>query len=228
MKLRLKAKQPEEGGAVSFFWDAPEPVSWKAGQYGVYKLPHPSADDRKDRRLFTVSAAPFEQSPRITTRLTSPKSSSFKSALDHLKIGDEIELGSVGGDFVMENPETHHVFIAGGIGITPYRAILKQLEHDRQSLNIHLIYANRDADVVFKTELEDLAARHLEFNIDYVLEPQRVDEGTIKELTTELDRSMFWISGPEPMVEAVEKVLKKLNVPLGHIKTDYFPGYDWP
>ncbi len=228
MKLRLKAKQPEQGEAVSYFWEAAEPVSWKAGQYGVYKLPHPNADDRKDRRFFTISAAPFEQNPRITTRITSPKGSSFKSALDHLKVWDEIELATVGGDFVMENPQAHHVFIAGGIGITPYRSILRQLDHDNQPINVQLIYANRNRDAVFKTELEELATRHPAFKIDYVLEPQRVDEPTVSKLVPKLEGSMVWVSGPEPMVEAVEKVLKKLNVPLGHIKTDYFPGYNWP
>ncbi len=225
MQLILDHKSPEAGDATSFFFKPNPELVWQAGQYCIYVLPHEHPDDRKDRRFFTISAAPFEGATRITTRL-SPKGSTFKHALDGLQPGQSIEAIKTGGDFIMDDPTKQHVFIAGGIGITPYRSILKQLDHDGQPLNVSLLYGNRTDEFVFQTELEEMAGRHPEFRTRYLVEPQRIDEALLKEFLP--DHPTFWISGPEPMVEGFETTLKKLNVPERDIKTDYFPGYNWP
>lgn len=225
MILKLKAKQAETSDAISFIFDAPAELTWQAGQYMIYKLPHDHPDDRKDRRFFTIAEAPFQREIRITTRFN-PKGSSFKRTLHDLKIGNEIEAIKVGGDFVMEDPASQHIFVAGGIGITPYRAILKQLDYDGQPVNVTLLYANRTDEFVFKGELEELAQKHSEFTIQYFIDPQIIDEAVLKKYAE--GEATIWLSGPEPMVEGMEQTLKKLNVPAERIKTDFFPGYTWP
>jgi len=87
---------------------------------------------------------------------------------------------------------------------------------------------NRNNDFPYRKELEALQKRHPEFRIDYVVNPERIDEKSIPKLVPDMDNPTFYVSGPEPMVKSLEKTLKKLNVPKKRIKTDFFPGYHWP
>jgi Oxidoreductase NAD-binding domain len=149
-------------------------------------------------------------------------------ALKKLKPGDAIEAREKGGDFVLDHRRKIFVFIAGGIDITPFRAILLDLDRNRKLLNVQLLYANQDNDFPYCKELEALKKRHPEFRIDYVVNPHRIDEKSVPQLVPDMDEPVFYVSGPEPMVESLEQTLKKLSVPKKRIKTDFFPGYHWP
>lgn len=227
MQIRLAHKYKAATDTVTFIFEPPEPVSWQAGQYGLYRLPHNEPDNRKDRRFFTIAAAPFENHLQITTRFN-PKGSSFKRALSAMNLGEEIELIKVEGDFVMSDPSAHHIMIAGGIGVTPYRSILKQLDHEGQQINVDLLYANRTSEFVFQSELEEIASRNPGLKIHYFVEPNKIDNQAISSLPSDLDKPIYWLSGPEPMVEAFESSLQEMGIGSGQIKTDYFPGYLWP
>jgi ferredoxin-NADP reductase len=225
MKLKFSEKKQEAPDVTTFIFHSDEPISWRAGQYIHYVLHHEPTDDRGSDRWFTVSAAPFERYPRITTRYAQEHPSSFKKSLFDLKEGDEIEISAVEGDFILPDPTGEYVFIAGGIGITPYRAILKQLDHEGKSLPITLLYSNHDQNIVFKEELETLKATHPEFNIHYVFSPEHIDEAKIRELIPDIHKPIFYISGPEPMVESLGNTLKSMGISEDHIKQDWFPGY---
>lgn len=227
MKLKLSRKKEEVPGVTSFILEPEEPFTWRAGQYLHYTLPHESADSRKIERYFTISSAPFEKNIRITTRL-SEEGSSFKKTLFDLPIGSEIDVGYPDGHFVVDDPDKEMVFIAGGIGVTPYRSILLDLDHRELPINVTLLYANRDENFVYKSDLEELAERHEQLKIHYFVSPQKIDEDAIRKLVPDLGKPIMYISGPEPMVQAFEKMLAQMGVPDDHIKRDYFPGYDWP
>ncbi len=128
----------------------------------------------------------------------------------------------------MDDFEQTFVFIAGGIGITPFRAILLDLDHNKKPLNLQLLYANRDNDFSYRKELEALKGRHPKFRIDYVVSPNRIDEKSIPQLVPNIQKPMLYVSGPEPMVESMDETLKKIGVPEERIKNDFFPGYQWP
>lgn len=226
MKLTLAHTVQEAPDVKSFIWQAPEPVEFKAGQYGVYKLPQNHPDDRGVERFFTISAAPHEGHLRTTTRFAD-KGSTFKQTLHGFKLGDEIELDRVGGNFVIEDPTQDYVFIAGGIGITPFRSILLDLDHRRQPINVTILYSNRDHNIVFKNELDALAAKYPSLKIQYFIDPEKIDKATILSVTQHI-RPIFMISGPEPMVRAYHEMLLGMGAPPDHIKRDMFPGYDWP
>lgn len=225
MILKLIQKKTELSDVTTFIFKPENPVTWKPGQFFHYVLHHRPTDERGSDRWFTISAAPFENHIQITTRLNSEKSSSFKKELFSLKIGDEIEISDLDGDFVISDPTKQYVFIAGGIGITPFRSILKQLDHQRQPINVTLLYANRDKNIVFKKELEEIAKNNTNFQIHYIFSPERIDEKKIKELVSDIKKPLFYISGPEPMVESIGDILKKMAIPKKHIKQDWFPGY---
>src|ERR1035437_9590818 len=132
MKLSLMQKKTESPDVESFIFKPSESIIWKAGQFFHYVLHHEPTDDRGSDRWFTISSAPFEKNVMITTRLTPDKGSSFKKKLTSLKIGKTIEVSNIDGDFTVDDPTKEHVFIAGGIGITPFRSILKDLDHDKK------------------------------------------------------------------------------------------------
>ena len=226
MKLRLVGKKRETKDVVTFYFKSPALRSWKAGQYLHYNLAHDNADDRGQERYFTIASAPFEGRVQLTTRFA-PESSTFKKALKALKPGQGPVAGRPKGDFVVEDPAAEHLFIAGGIGVTPYRAILLDLDHRKLPLHVHLLYANRDRNIVFRRELDALAKRHPEFRISYVVAP-KLDAATIRKALGGSKRAIVYVSGPEPMVEAMEKKLKRMGLPKRRIRTDFFPGYDWP
>jgi glycine betaine catabolism B len=178
-------------------------------------------------RYFSIASAPGEKQVMLTTRFA-PKGSSFKKALKELKPGNAIEVREKGGDFVLDHRRKIFVFVAGGIGITPFRAILLDMDRNRKPLNVQLLYANRDNDFPYRKELEALKKRHPEFRINYVVSPERIDEKTIPKLVPDMNNPVFYASGPEPMIESLEKTLKKLGVPKKRIKNDFFPGYHRP
>lgn len=225
VKLKLTGKKPETPDVTSFIFIPSEPLSWIPGQFLHYVFHHEPTDDRGSDRWFTNSAAPFENHIRITTRFASDKSSSFKKKLFALKEGKEIEISFIEGDFILDDPSKDYVFIAGGIGITPFRSILAQLNYEKKPINVTLLYSNRDQNVVYRDELEEIAKNSPNFKIHYFFSPEHIDGNKIKELIPNLQKPIFYISGPEPMVDALGEILKKMNIPEEHIKQDWFPGY---
>jgi ferredoxin-NADP reductase len=225
MKLKLIEKREETPNVTTFIFDPQEELSWKPGQYLHYVLHHLPTDDRGSDRWFTNAAALYENHVQITTRHATERSSTFKQKLFALKEGKNIEITGVMGDFTLEDPEKDHVFIAGGIGITPFRSILKQLDHDKKPINVTLLYANHDQNIVFKEELEILASQNPNFRIHYIFSPEHIDEEKIKELIPDIMNPTFYVSGPEPMVDTLIDVLKKMGITEDHIKGDWFPGY---
>ncbi len=225
MKLKLTEKKPETPDVTSFIFSPSESLTWQPGQFLHYVLHHRPTDDRGSDRWFTVSAAPFENHVMVTTRHASEKSSTFKNALFDLKEGDEIEISVMEGDFTLNDPEKEHVFIAGGIGVTPFRSIIKQLDHDKKPINVTLLYSNHDQNIVYKEELETIAANNPNFKIHYIFSPEHIDEGKIREFVPDITTPIFYVSGPEPMVDALGETLKKMGIQEDHIKQDWFPGY---
>lgn len=225
MKLKLVEKKEEVPGVVSFILEPQEKIAWQAGQFLHYVLHHEPTDDRGSDRWFTISAAPHEGHVMITTRFTEEKGSSFKTKLKNLPIGKSIEMSYLDGDFVVTDPSKEYVFIAGGIGITPFRSILTQLDFEQKPINVTLLYANHDERVVFRDELEAIAKKHPTFTIHYIFSPEHIDEQKIRELVPDITKPYFYVSGPEPLVENLGNALKGMGITEEKLKQDWFPGY---
>ena len=227
MQLKLVETRQEAADVKSFFFEPESPLTWKAGQYIHYKLPHPNADDRGIERYFSIASAPFEKRVMLTSRFAQ-KGSSFKRALASLPIGGRIEADPPEGDFVVEHFDKPLVFIAGGIGITPFRAILLDLKQRKQPLKIKLLYANRTDDLAFRDTLESLRRENAEFKIEYLIGDNRLGGNSIRQAAPDLNSARFYVSGPEPMVESMDRTLKDLGVADSNVVNDFFPGYEWP
>ncbi len=221
--LKLIEKENLVDNIWAFRFEPTTPVTWIAGQFIRVELPHDNPDDEGAKRWFTVASAPFESIVQITTRVTG---STFKQALATLSIGDRLPLlEKPDGDFVWEDSDKPLIFVAGGIGVTPFRSILKQRIHDHQPLNVTLIYGNRTDAIVFKDEFDSYATQDSEFKVRYITgEP--LTAAKLAELVPNLNASLVYISGPEPMVEKLGDELKAAGLPEVQLKQDFFPNYN--
>ncbi len=225
MILTLVDQVQETTDVYSFVFHPDQPVTWQAGQYLKYTLPHDNPDERGINHYFTISSAPFEKVIRLTTRFDFEKGSSFKKALFALKIGQTVESKLPSGDFTLTDPDQEYVFIAGGIGITPFHSILLELDHTDKPINVTLLYANRNDEIVFKDQLDQIANKNSNFKINYVINPSKIDQSSLPKLVTNFQAPIWYVSGPEPMVEKLSEILTDLGVAEDHLKQDFFPGY---
>ncbi len=224
MTLKLIEKIHECENAWTFRFEPSEPVGGVAGQYVEVELPHDNPDDGGTKRWFTNAAAPYEGVLQITTRISD---SSFKRALSKLEIGDTSLkiIDPIHGDFVWQDGDKPVIFIAGGIGITPFHSILKQRVHNGESVsNVTLLYGSRTPEVPFKAEVAKWAEEN-KLNVQYLVGAKLNAESLTKAVPT-LNDSLVYVSGPEPMVEAIGADLKAHGLAESQLKQDFFPYYD--
>lgn len=226
MTLTFLGSEKREADVTTFRFKPKQPVTWQAGQFLHYTLPHDNPDERGIKRWFTIAAPPSGGEVRITTRIVEGQQrSTFKEALHNLNPGDTVEAEQPEGDFVVEDAERNMIWVAGGIGITPYYSILAEADAKGQQLKVHLLYANRTHDIVFRDEFTKFQEKNSNLKIDYVIDPEKIDEDRLKQAIKAVDNPLVYVSGPEPMVEAMVAQLESLGLSKENIKGDYFPGY---
>lgn len=217
---------------ITMFWLKPrQEVKYTAGQFTELYLPHDKPDDRGIKRWYTLSSSPTEGLLAIATKFAKDRGSSFKRTLRALQPGAEVRMADPMGDFVLpKDPNIPLVLVAGGIGITPYRSMVKWLLDMNERRDIHLLYSLSTVDeIVFKEIFE---AYGLKMDI-IVNNPPAGWQGLSGKLTAQrildvagnLQGKQLYLSGPEPMVEAFDKDLKNLGLLPDQIVTDFFPGY---
>lgn len=191
-------------------------ASWVPGQYQTYELPQIGGSEDDHRRWFTIASAPSEGEVHISTRVTDSK---FKQTLNSLQPGDTIEAHDIEGDFTWDD-DAPVVLVAGGIGVTPYRSMLLERAATGRPLNATLVQFNRDNDIPFRKEFENLQAMHPELQLVNLVGEPVTAESIIAHMPE--GSQTVYLSGPEPMVDAVGEALQKQGVAL---KQDWFPGY---
>ena len=235
--LTLVAKNKLSADVYEFVWKSETPLKYKPGQYLEWTLGHSHADIRGNRRYFTISSSPTEADLRLGIKFYE-NSSSFKKKLESLEPGKQIVASQLSGDFTMpEDRKKKLVWIAGGIGVTPFRSMAKYLADKGEKRDAILFFSNRTPqDIVYKDifseagaksglktiyAVNDLAGESLthDMRAGYINA-----EMITKEVPDYKDR-MFYISGPRGMIVAFEDALKKMGVPRKNIKTDFFPGF---
>lgn len=217
---------------ISTFWFEPStPLRYTAGQFTELTLPHNSPDDRGMKRWFTLSSSPTDELVSITTKYANDASSTFKKALFALEPGTEVDLAEAMGDFVLPKlTQTPLIFIAGGIGITPFHSMFQWLIDTGEQRDIRFIYAVNSEDDIIWQDVFEKAGVHATIAVSNPSEAWgglrgRLDADTILGIEKPTDDSLIYISGPEPMVEALEAELKKHGVDKRQLVGDFFPGY---
>lgn len=230
MKLRFLEKRDEAPGIKSFFWKPTKFFSFEPGQYLYYTLSKLKYRDPRGAILdFTIANSPTEKLIQLTTRI---RESGFKKTLDELPIGSIVEASGPNGSFCLDvNLSSCQVFIAGGIGITPFRSMIKYDIDKKLKIPIYLIYSNSDENFIFKNEFDEWQKENDFIKIYYHNSSVsgRIDKLKIDELigngSLEIDNSVFYVAGPPLFVSAMENILEKMRIPDDQIKTDKFTGY---
>ncbi len=238
-KLVLKLKEKIKTGTdmVDFLFKLEDKLDFTPGQYMEWTLPHVNPDKRGNRRYFTVASSPTENTLRLGVKFY-PKGSSFKKNLILVDDDTPVIAGSMSGDFTLpKDPTKKLVFIAGGIGVTPFRSMIKYLVDKGDVREITLIFSNRTQDEIIYSDLFTQAQHSLGIKTVYTLTDKdsvpanwtgkvgRVDEEMIKTEVPDYLERYFYISGPHVMVVAFEKTLRKMGIKRSHIIKDFFPGF---
>lgn len=229
--LILEGVEDITDSIATYHFRTTRPVQYLAGQFIELTIPHDNPDERGTRHWFTLSSSPSETHLSITTRFATQHDSSYKHALRALKPGTELLASDPMGDFVLPiNPATPLVFIAGGVGITPIRSMVKWLHDNKERRNIQLLYAAKEPEDFIFHDLftaygltPTYIARHAPDTWNG--ERDTLTAARILELAQSDTNTLFYISGPEPMVEHLTKDLANLNINPLRIVSDYFPGY---
>lgn len=219
-----RTKQGRDGYDYEFRPNAP--LEFKAGQYMEYTLPLSlnQVDDRGNRRTFTVASSPTEPTVRVGLRIPE-KSSKFKRALNEMKPGDVIVAGQTVGDFVLPHDAGLKIVgIAGGVGITPFRSMIKYLIDTNQRRDMVLVYmAKSKDDFMYSDVFRD--AERAGAKMEYVVTESGLTEQQLARLVPDIKQRSVYVSGPPAMTRHTKAVIKRLGVRRSAIKTDYFAGY---
>lgn len=212
----------ESGDVYSFIFEKENDFTWNAGQYGLISIIHRKI--KNPTKPFSIASSPSENIIKLTTRINNDPSE-FKKALLELKQGMKVKTSGPVGSFYLQD-DSPSLLIAGGIGITPFRSILKQLEAEgnRNGTQRNLLYLDSKKTFIYKNELDNVA-NNTSVNISYL--------DAKDDLHNEIDRfndmhknnSCYYIAGPKSMVESITGYIQSKNISKGRIKKDAFLGY---
>lgn len=199
------------------------------GQFFDWTIADPSPDLRGNRRYFTIASSPTESTIKLGVKMAPEgKGSSFKKALLDMKEGQQVFAGSLGGDFVLpKDTKKKLVFIAGGIGVTPFRSMIKYLIDTKEKRDVVLFYTVKDESEIAYRDIFEEAEREIGIRTVFVPTSTKgfINEDMILKEVVDYPERMFYLSGPNAMVESYKKLLKGMGVKSKSFKTDYFPGF---
>lgn len=235
---RLVNRTEVAEGTMAFAFERPPGFDFIAGQFMTLNLTNPLYTDAKgNRRIFSIVSPPQEKEiVQIATRMTG---SAFKRTLAEMAPGAPIELFGPGGSFTLHrDPSVRAVFVAGGIGITPFRCMLRDAVERGLPHPITLIYSNRTPEgAAFHAELSDIARARA--GCTYVPtmsqaelsqqpwngERRYVDAAFLRDHVQDMTAPIFYLAGPPGLVAGIVKVLADAGADPAHVRAEEFKGY---
>jgi len=219
-QVKIKSVNHATHDVLQIVTEKPNNYTFIPGQATDVSINKPGWEN--ELRPFTFTCLPSDEYLEFNIK-TYPSRNGVTHQLLFLKEDDEIILHDVFGEIIYKG---QGVFIAGGAGITPFISIFRDLHSKSEVGNNKLIFANKTkADIILEDEFKAL----LNNNFINILSQENVDgyangyisEDFLKEFVTEKNQ-YFYICGPDPMIEAVEKQLKNLDVPEHYIVKEGF------
>jgi ferredoxin-NADP reductase len=216
-------------------------LDYIAGQYAFFDIGGVHDDPKGPIRHFTLSSSPTEDFIMLSTRI---RESPYKKTLASLEGGTKVKVKGPQGKFTLqENYSKSAVFLSGGIGVTPFRSMIRYATDRNLPIKIVMFDSNRNLEnVLFKSDFDDCANRNKHLRIIYTLteedhdrlvsdewkgEKGRIDKAMLMKYLgdNELRESIFYICGPPAMVEAIRNLLQSIQIPKELIKVEEFTGY---
>jgi ferredoxin-NADP reductase len=236
-KSKLIRREEVAEGTIAFHFEKPSGFAFKAGQSADLTLiDPPDTDAEGNTRTFSIASPPFENELVFTTRM---RDTAFKRSLKNVPLATEVKIGSAAGSFTLhKNPAKPAVFLAGGIGITPFFSMVRQADHDRLPHKLYLFYANRrPEDAAFLGSLQTLETTNPNFRLICTMTEMSKSKKEWKGETVLIDKEMlsrhlavlqgpiYYIAGPPPMVAAMRQTLVSAGIEEDDIRAEDFAGY---
>jgi len=233
----LTSKETVAEGTMAFHMAKPAGFKFIAGQsMNVSLIDPPETDAKGNARTFSIVSAPHEAELVVATRM---RDTAFKRVLKAMPAGGRVSLRGPAGKFTLDGADVRPaVFLAGGIGVTPFVSMLRDAEHSRLARDLWLFYSNRrPEDAAFLDELAALPNRHSRcrfvgtmVEMDKSSRPWKGETGFLDRAMLErhlksLSARVYYIAGPPGLVEAMQKMLTDAGVAQDAIRTDEFFGY---
>ncbi len=223
-KCHVKEIKWETPGIFTLKLKPNKKLFFKPGQFCFLRL---NKDKLYARHPFTISSSPNENTLNFTMKITGK----FTKTASQLKEGEEVIVDGPFGRFTIEDDNKNLVFIAGGVGITPFISMIKYQLHSKKQQNITLLYGSKtEKNIIFKKELDEVNEEW--FKKVYVLSGEeifeenygqgRVTKKIIKKYVGSVKDSLFYVCGPEPMKDESIKILKNIGVKKQNIKIESF------
>jgi ferredoxin-NADP reductase/Na+-translocating ferredoxin:NAD+ oxidoreductase RnfD subunit len=233
IQLTFKERRRLSPSSEEYVFETRQPLAFTAGQYMEITIPHAHKDGRGIRRIFSIVSPPGESIIRFGIKMFE-QPSTFKNTLRDMQPGTTVDATGIGGDFVLpKDTAAPLLFVAGGIGITPFISHLRSMQDANQAKEVVLIYAASSveelayADIIEASGIRVIAIANTNKNIEKnnwtILDTQRITDDLIKKYVPDVSDRNAYISGPPQMVDSTKAILKKMQAK--HITCDYFTGY---
>ena len=215
-----RSTQPHDDYHVFEFRPAHD-MTWQPGEHGIFSFPDKDVKGKK-WRAFSIAAAPEEGVVRIATHIGSAPSD-FKATLRALQPDDLITLRGPFGWFKLRDATAPLVMLAGGVGITPIRALWKSLEKD-QARPVTLIYGTSGKHL-FQEDLMAVAKQNPQLTPHFVQAREEVSQLAEASCRQHENAAWYYLSGTRAMTNDLKKQLRKQGIEEKRIIVDPFLGY---
>lgn len=234
--LTLKEKIFHNNNIVEYIFKSDKPVNFIEGQYMEWVLPHSHADSRGIKRTFSLVTATDNNHQVGFAVKHLANGSSYKKALLNLSINEKIYASGVAGDFTnVKTEKFHKVYLAGGIGITPFISMLRKAIIKKQPINASLINClNNRSDYAWSDTINQAKKLGLTVFTVYSDANEKIDSannefsGYINQVilsrAQKSPTDFFYVSGPALFVEKSKELLSSMGIKNNKIITDYFSG----
>ncbi len=244
--LTLTKKEELEGTDImTFKFTKDKYPEYKAGQYAFFPLDNIDNDSKGHVRHFSLASSPTEDVLIISTRI---RDSQYKQRLSAIHEGEEVKVSKARGDFVLHDDHTKlAIFLSGGIGVTPFRGMIKYVVDKQLPIKITMFDSNRNQhNILYKDEFDKWANQNKNVKIVYTVteeegggqksdtttnwsgEHGRIDRSMLERHLTkdEVANAVFYICGPPGMLKAMQELLQQeLQIPKDRLKVEAFTGY---
>jgi ferredoxin-NADP reductase len=235
--VSLKHRREVAEGTTAFLFEKPDGLSFKAGQYLNFTLLDPPETDAEgNTRTFSIASAPDEEELMMATRM---RDTAFKRVLKTMPLGAQVEIEGPYGNFTLHKNATRwSVFLTGGIGITPYRSIIRDAGRKKLPHRLLLFYSNRrPEDGAFLEELQQAERDNPNYQFVGTMTDMAnskrpwqgktgyINRDMLAQSISDLTTPIYYIAGPPGMVTAMRKMLADADINDDSIRTEEFNGY---
>jgi ferredoxin-NADP reductase len=236
-KIKLVSREEVAENTIAFHFEKPADFEFKAGQCAELTLLNPSENDFEGAsRTFSIASAPSDFELMFATRI---QDTAFKRVLKSCPIGTEISLDGPMGSFTLHaNEKKPAVFLAGGIGITPFLSLILDASKKRLVHRLYLFYSNRrPEDAPFLDRLRTIEKENPNFRFiptmtaieksqrEWKGETGYIDQAMLMRHIPALDGPIYYVAGPPSMVDSLRDMLNATNVNEDDVRAEKFGGY---